>query len=74
MKTVLLLLAVAACPLMMVWCRRSMGGRAKADAKTTAGAADEAARLRQEIAELREEISRRRSHLAVPHAGIQGQA
>lgn len=61
MESILLLLAVAACPLMMVWCMRSMRGHAKSDTATTTGT-DEAAQLRQEIAELREEIDRR-SHL-----------
>lgn len=62
MESILLLLVVAACPLMMVWCMRSMRGHGKSDTTTTTST-DEAARLRQEIAELRDEIDGRRSHL-----------
>lgn len=59
METILLLVAVAACPIMMIWCMRSMRGNGRSEAAATSGS-DEATRLRQEIEELRAEIHGRR--------------
>ncbi len=58
MENVLLLLALAACPLVMWMMMRSMGGKGGQEDDT---ANRQEAQLKGEIAELREEVARRKA-------------
>lgn len=57
MRALLLPFLFLACPVMMIWCMRSMRGHGEVKSSEKPGATPEIAELRSQVAELREELS-----------------